>query len=124
MLPDQVLLGLEGKFSTGFTWFNLTSLGLQLTTVNIDKLNLPTIDLYVGYKKREFGSSTYDSESTDDNESLSWMAEDREDSDEGVNCDEHDEFRDTVRDTEDDGEEDVEENGEEGIEGDTESEED
>jgi hypothetical protein len=56
------------------------------------------MDLWVGYEKREPGSSTdNDSESTDGGESLSWVAEDSEGSDEDVKyaCAEHDEFRDS-----------------------------
>lgn len=45
ILPFQAGLGLEGKLSIKHNLIDLTFVGLRLTTANIDKLNLSTIDL-------------------------------------------------------------------------------
>jgi len=109
ILPFQGGLGLEGKFSTRSGWFDLTRLGLRLVTTNVDKQNLSTIDLWVAYEKREFENFTDgDSEDTDDDdddddndddddESLSWVVEDSEYSNEDANYEyaECDEFGDS-----------------------------
>ncbi|KAH8674435.1 hypothetical protein BGZ60DRAFT_404018 [Tricladium varicosporioides] len=75
ILPFQAGLGFES---------------LQLITTNVDKLNLSTTDLWVGYEWQELGSTDNDSENIEDDENLSWVVEDNEssDRDEGTKYDE------------------------------------
>jgi hypothetical protein len=60
--------------------FTLISLGLWLVNTNVDKSDLLTMDLGVGLKERGLeGFTDSESETTDDDETLSWVVEDGED---------------------------------------------
>jgi hypothetical protein len=128
ILPFQAGLGLEGKSSPECNWFNLIGLDLELVTTNVDSLTLSAGDLWVGFETRELRSSTDDeSESDDNDESLSWVVEDSEYSDGDIYT-EHDEYRGNEDEEDDDDddekeeEEEEEENNRDGEDEDTEDE--